>query len=170
MEKKSADQLHNMQQGQQPHKPTNKDQNSSSVRKDHEEEEEYLTTGGPVNRSSIEGKGDHGVINAHTGGMTMGDEELNTSKDDFPDLRNTGRAVTSIMSIGGGSFSAKHKFDLDEVEPDYSQDKTEGIINPRSTISEWSDWKTSLKGGGEVNEGEGNTDRDAKEFNDIAPV
>jgi hypothetical protein len=158
-EKDQADQLHNMQQGQQPYNPANEDQNTSSVKgMNREAEDELLTTGGPVNRSAVEEKGDHGVVNAHTGGMSMEDEEANTSKNDFPGAANR----------SSGSFSSKPECELDEEEHDYSQDKTEGITNPRTTISEWAKWKTDLKAG--RNKGEGNTESGAEEFNDIAPV
>ena len=166
-EKRSSEQLHNMQQGQQPHNPTNENKGSSSMQgMNRESDDELLTTGGPVNRSSVEDDGDHGVVNAHTGGMNMEDEEANTSKSDFPRAHNSLKTI----GIGGGSFSIRRGADLDEVEADYSQDKTEGIINPRSTIDEWALWKSDLKGGGDSNKGEGNTDRDAKEFDEISPV
>lgn len=110
------------------HNPQSNDQDEPVKGMHREAKDELLTTGGPVDRSAVEDQGDHGVVEAYTGGMQMADEEANTSKDSFP----------------AGSRLSVHDLEDDDDEPDYSPDKTEGIINPRSTMSEWADWKTDL--------------------------
>lgn len=128
-EKNSNGQFHN-NKGQRSNNPESNDNFNGPVKgMNREAEDELLTTGGPVDRSAVEDQGDRGVIDANTGGMEMKDEEANTSKDSFP------RGITG----------STHDHDPDEDEKDYSQDKTEGIVNPRSTIAEWADWKKDLK-------------------------
>jgi hypothetical protein len=142
--KRNPDQLQNSQQGQRNINDIN--ENTSSTKgMNREAEDELLTTGGPVDRSAVENE-DQAVV-AQTGGMSMANEEANTSKNDFiPKPRKKGRSARYGKPEQGiqGVASANPVEDGDT-----SQDKTEGIINPRTTISDWAKWKDAPKKGDE---------------------
>lgn len=137
-------------------------------------EDELLTTGGPVDRSAID-DGDRGFVHAHTG-IDMEHEESNPGKSEFtsgskvPGGAKYGRSETSIVE--------KKSVNPDYEDPDTSQDKTEGIVNPRTTLNDWTqfkEYKNSPGAGGSSREnesktrGKNNNDPDS-DIGDIAVV
>lgn len=174
--KNNKAQLQNKQEEQKPSE-LNEQQNSPSAQKgmNREAEEELLTTGGPVDRSAVED--DRGSIDAQTGGMSMHDEEANPSKDDFVrgkvKKERKGRSARYGTPEEGIRPTAHNDEDIDT-----SQDKTEGITNPRTTLNDWKKFKNYGNASGEEDSpgddtkkrGKNNNDDTGKEFNDIAPV
>jgi hypothetical protein len=171
MKEQNNDKLQKKQQEQQPQGNTGNVNAGSGKGMKREAEDELLTTGGPVDRSAME-DADRGAIAAQTGGMSMKDEETNTSKDDFMS-RPQGKDRKGKSARYGNPEKSAITSDQSHEDEDTSQDKTEGIVNPRRTMDDWA----KFKGGSSSSErenikarGKNNNDDTGRESNDIAPV
>lgn len=174
MKEQNNDRLRNKQREQQANDPNKKD-NTASAQKgmNREAEDELLTTSGPVDRSSIE-EADRGAIAAHTGGMSMKDEEANPSKDDF--VQGPRNKKGRSARYGHPETGTQPVSPIENEDEDTSQDKTEGIVNPRTTLEDWAKFKGAPgKSSGQENKeikgrGKSNNNDIGREFKDIAPV
>lgn len=126
-------------QNREQHK-TQHEQERDETRKgmNREREDEVLTTGGPVDRSAIEEQDNNGFVNARSG-ISMEDEEANPSKDDFPAVKNSlPGSEQEVEALDYREMKArravKDSAELDDEEEDINTDKTEGIVNPRSSV------------------------------------
>ena len=107
----------------------------------------------------------------------MRDEEANPGKNDFirGEVKKERKGRSARYGTPEEGIRSITHFDEDI---DTSQDKTEGITNPRTTLKDWQKFKNYSRSSGEKDSsgddikkrGKNNNDDAGKEFNDIAPV
>lgn len=160
-----------LQNGNNENSNSNQQSSSNAGKK---REDELLTTGGPVDRSAID-DGDRGFVHANSG-IDMEHEESNQGNSSF----TSGTKVQGGAKYGMAETSIVEKKSInpDYEDSDTSQDKTEGIVNPRTTLNDWTQFKEHTKSagaGGSSGEnesktrGKNNSDPDS-DIGDIAVV